>query len=121
MPGSYTTVRTCARCQVTATVETHRRGYVPPVCARCHGLSFAAHLGPAEPVTGEPDWVVVDRLLHGVPVASTLVDRYAALRELDHLSAPRAAAVLGVSYRTVQRYRSRIRRSAPQPSTSTGE
>lgn len=64
-----------------------------------------------EPVTDEPDWVVIDRLIAGTPVASTTTERAEAVRRMTAmgLTIPQIAARMHCSERAVDRYRAKVR------------
>jgi len=103
--------RTCGDRRHVAVSTTADRGVIvrgERQCASCNAQAARRPL-PEPPPGREPDPVVVARLLVGASVRSTIDDRIEATRRLVDKSATEIAAMLGVSDRTVVRYRREIR------------
>ena len=77
-------------------------------CAACQSRERQRPPTGSRPVRS-PDTVVVARLLAGHSVPSMIDDRIEATRRLTDRSATQIATLLGVSDRTVVRYRQEIR------------
>jgi len=103
--------RTCGDRRHVAISTSAERGQIirgGRQCLNCHAQTRRRPLiGP--PPDRTPDSVVVARLLAGTPVSSMIDDRIEATRRLVDKSAAEIAAMLGVSARTVVRYRQEIR------------
>jgi transcriptional regulator with GAF, ATPase, and Fis domain len=115
MPIRYTSARTCADCGRTEIIQ-HEYRRVPAVCLHCNGLRVAAHLPPVPARPAEQvDPVVVSRAASGHRVPTTMAERIQVVAALTArgYSATEIAARLGVTDRTVVRYRSEYRRAVP--------
>jgi len=103
--------RTCGDRRHVGVSTTAERGSIirgERQCADCHARSrYRSPVGPLP--DRSPDAVVVARLLAGHPVPSVIDDRIEATRRLADKSAAQIAVLLGVSDRTVSRYRQEVR------------
>lgn len=111
--GGVLATRTCCDCGDVRTVQVARvadrtRILTTPVrCVACH-CRYMSRLQPA-PVPDDVDEVVVRRLVNGQRVRANTAERAEAARILTarKLSAAEIARRMGVSSRTVVRYRRR--------------
>ncbi len=99
------TCHACAMRQVVPDPESARREM-----QRCGTVTAAARYETDEAA----DWVVVGRLISGMPVPSTPAERAAAIARLTVLGVPAVviAQRMHVTKRTVERHRARIRSAA---------
>lgn len=100
--------------------DCHERRYVYPATVaqradivqgkrRCGPCSTAVRRRPRDVDRPPADEIVVDRLVRGVRVRSEIEDRVEVVRLLTDRSARELAELLGVTPRTVVRYRQEIR------------
>jgi hypothetical protein len=111
-------LRTCPECGATAVVTSRTKHPFTRTCQACSNqrkihLMWAANraqrANPPEP--REPDPFTVDMLVAGIPERATVAERIAAIRRMPKLTAAQLAARMGVSERSVVRYRARMRAS----------
>lgn len=108
--------RTCPECGDNRTIVANDRRQIEKIrlgvqlCRDCNGLRWASHLPPVPARRAHVDEIAVDRLVAGSPVRATVAERIEAMRRLPGLSASEIAERFGVTSRTVQRYRSELRR-----------
>jgi len=78
------------------------------LCAGCHA-ERQRKPGVPPPQPRQPDEVVVERLIAGRRVEATIDDRIEVVRRKPWTPAAELATMLGVSSRTITRYRREIR------------
>lgn len=118
-------IRTCPTCGDVRTLTMRSRQPVVRECRVCASRRVAERypFTKEEAMRGrqtylarlaELDPVVVDRLVSGRPQPATVPERVAAVRRLHErgLTASQIAGRLGVTTRSVERYRARIRQMA---------
>lgn len=116
-------VRTCPVCGDVRTVSARSKQPITRECRPCASRR-CANLYPFTPESGargraahlarlaQVDPVVVDLLVAGCPERATVPERVAAIRRMPGLSAAQQARKLGVTLRSVQRYRAILRGAA---------
>lgn len=107
----------CARPMRPAHNRDRTLGEVPHkgrgLCRACYDHARAvpsAHSQPRGTDKEPPDWVKVDRVLHGQHQALNRAERQAVVAALDGHPARLIAQRLGIASRSVCRIRSRLRR-----------
>lgn len=111
------TCRDCGDTRIVTSPNTAARRQIAAGEKRCHSCwqrIVTAHLGPIPARSRDDvDPVVVERLVAGRPARATVAERLEAVRALAGLTGHEIAERLGVSLRSVQRYRSELRREIP--------
>lgn len=110
-------VRTCIDCGAVRIVSGYRP--IARLCRHCDGLRkivlmHAVNRERASRKSPQPrpiDPYIVDALVSGMPEHATPAERIAAIRRMPGLSANQLAEKLGVTARSVVRYRARMRAS----------